>query len=415
MNIREYLRNELFRASFILLILINIANFLNYLFHFIMGRMLGPANYGILAMLTSIIYIFSIPTNAIQTLVAKNTIKFNVEKNYGKIKGMLKFMIIEASILALILFIIFGILAFGFAETLGVSFSLLALTGLYLFGAFFSPIGIGILQGMKKFFVWGWNSILNSIIKIVIAVSLVLLGWGIYGPIIGFLVGIFVSFIFIFPFIKEVMQSKEIKERIPMISRNNIGILSAMLVITLMYSLDIIFAKIFFSPDIAGKYSVASMIGKIIFFGTASISGAMFPISSERYLKENKENTRGVIKKTFFIISALCIIAVLGLVLFPKLIINLLFGKAYLDIYNILAFIGVAFSFLALANTYVLYKLSISEFRIKHSIILAFFLALQISAFIFFRSSLKSFSTAFMASAIITFLGSMVLIRAKRE
>ena len=42
---------------------------------------------------------------------------------------------------------------------------------------------------------------------------------------------------------------------------------------------------------IAGEYSVVSMIGKIIFFVGASISGAMFPLSSERFFK-NKKMTR---------------------------------------------------------------------------------------------------------------------------
>ena len=415
MKLKESFNNELFKASFILLILMNVSNVLNYVFHFVMGRMLGPVDYGILAVLTSIIYIFSVPTTAIQTLVAKHTTRLGVNKEYGKIKGLFKIMIIEASLLAACLFIIFLVLSLFFAESLKISMGLLILTGIYLFGAFISPIGTGILQGSKKFSVWGWNSILNSVIKIVLAIVLVLLGFRVYGPVIGFILGTVLSFLFILPFIKEILQSKEIKERIPIISRDNIALLTSILIITLMYSLDIIFAKIFFSAEIAGKYSVASMIGKMIFFGTSSISNAMFPISSEKFFKKAKEKSGKVIKKTFFVVSLLCFIAVIALFLFPKLIIGILFGNAYTDIYSIMIYLGVAFSFLSLTNTFILYKLSVEQFRIRHAGILIIFLALQVLAFVMFRSSLQSFSIAFMISTIITFLASILLIRKRKE
>ena len=205
MKLKESFNNELFKASFILLILMNVSNVLNYVFHFVMGRMLGPVDYGILAVLTSIIYIFSVPTTAIQTLVAKHTTRLGVNKEYGKIKGLFKIMIIEASLLAACLFIIFLVLSLFFAESLKISMGLLILTGIYLFGAFISPIGTGILQGSKKFSVWGWNSILNSVIKIVLAIVLVLLGFRVYGPVIGFILGTVLSFLFILPFILIVL------------------------------------------------------------------------------------------------------------------------------------------------------------------------------------------------------------------
>ena len=411
MNFKKPFENELFRASFILLILMNVANVLNYVFHFVMGRMLGPSDYGVLAVLASIIYIFSVPTASIQTLVAKYATNFNVKGENGKIKGMLKIMIIEALILATILFILFCFCAFFLANYIKISFWLLCLTGIFLFAAFLSPIGIGILQGLKKFSVLGWNTVLNSVIKIIIAVVLVLLGFGIYGPILGFILGTFISFLFIFPFIKEIINSEEISERKAIISRSSLSTLISIFIITLMYSLDIIFAKILFSADLAGKYAVASMIGKMIFFGTASVSSAMFPISTERFLKTDKEKTKGIITKTFFIVSVLCLIAIAFLGIFPKFIVGLLFGSKYLEISNIMLYMGVTFSMISLTNTWILYKLSVEEFRIRHAGILIIFLILQIAALIIFGQNLYSFALTFMFSTIITFVGSILLIR----
>ncbi len=412
MNLKESFKNEIFRASIILLLLTTLANILNYVLHLVMGGwLLKTADYGTYGFLISLIYIFGVPAAAIQTLVARHTIKFNVKKEYGRIKGMIKFMFVEASILALLLFVLFCLASLLLSNYFHISFGLLCITGLFLFGAFLSPIGLGVLQGLKKFSALGWNLTFNSTVKLMMAIVLVLLGFRVYGAITGFLFGVFFSVIFVFPYIKEIMNSQEIKQKIPIISRENLGLLSAILIITLMYSMDIIISKIFFSADLAGKYTIASMIGKMIFFGTSAVAGAMFPISSERFLTQNKEKSLSIIKKSFFIISALCLIALIFLGFFPKMIIQILFRKEYLEIENIMFYIGVAFSFISLTNAWILYKLSTYEFRIRHALILLVFLFLQIASFIIFHENLTSFSIAFMISTAITFIGSVLLIK----
>jgi len=78
--------NELLKGSLILLILLNIGNVINYVFQFSMARMLGPIDYGVFAVLTNIVYIFSVPTLSIQTVVSKNTTKFAIKNEYGNNK-----------------------------------------------------------------------------------------------------------------------------------------------------------------------------------------------------------------------------------------------------------------------------------------------------------------------------------------
>ena len=73
-------KNELFRGSLILFILINLGNLINYLYQIVMARMLGPSDYGILAVLVSLTYIFAVPTIAIQTAVSKKIAILNVKK-----------------------------------------------------------------------------------------------------------------------------------------------------------------------------------------------------------------------------------------------------------------------------------------------------------------------------------------------
>ncbi len=52
--IKRIWSSELGRGAIILLVMINIYNVLNFAFHFSMARLLGPADYGILAVLMSL-------------------------------------------------------------------------------------------------------------------------------------------------------------------------------------------------------------------------------------------------------------------------------------------------------------------------------------------------------------------------
>lgn len=83
---KNFFYSEFGKGSLILIIMLGIYNIFNFLFHLTMGRILGPENYGILAVLMSLIYIYGVPSEAIQNLITKYTSKLNLNKKDGKIK-----------------------------------------------------------------------------------------------------------------------------------------------------------------------------------------------------------------------------------------------------------------------------------------------------------------------------------------
>ena len=84
MNFRK---DELVKGSIVLFLMVGIFNVVNYAFHFAMARMLDPGNYAILVVLTSVGAIFSVPSEAIQTISSKYSSKF--VKNAGKLKDLI--------------------------------------------------------------------------------------------------------------------------------------------------------------------------------------------------------------------------------------------------------------------------------------------------------------------------------------
>ena len=59
-KVKNLLRSQVFRGSFIVLVGTTIANFLNYLYHLFTGRLLGPEQYGLLSGLIGSTYFFGV-------------------------------------------------------------------------------------------------------------------------------------------------------------------------------------------------------------------------------------------------------------------------------------------------------------------------------------------------------------------
>ena len=399
--------NELVRGSFILLVTIGIYNLLNFIFHFSMGRLLGPAGYGVLAVLMSIIYIYGVPSEAIQNVVSKYTSRLNFKKENRKIKSLMKKSIKKGLWVSLCLFVILIISSFFLADFLNINIWLLLLTNTLIFASFLLPVVRGVLQGRKKFGLLGSSMIIESVLKIFFAITLVFLGYGVFGAVGGVIIGLFSALIFTLFFNKDILNKKEEEVHFEGIYLASVSYFVAMLVILLIFSMDIILAKRFFSPELAGQYSVLSMMGKMIYFGTIAISKAMFPLTSEKH--EKNEDSHKLFKRAVLLVTFLCIIAVLIYYFIPEFIINILYGEQYISMAPYLVYSGIALSFLALTNLILIYGLSAKG--IKNYFWLFGFVAVEIILLIIFHNNLLEYTLAFMVSNIIIFIGSFFFLK----
>ena len=403
---KKFFKDEFVRGSLVLFIMINIFNFLNYLPHFVLARMLGPSDYGVFAVLMTLVLIFNVPSEAIQTLVSRLISKFNPKKELGKMKFVFSTTLGMGMKAALICFIIFIPISIFLAYFLpGITFFHLIFTGIALFGVFSAPVARGVLQGRKKFQKLGWSMITEAVFKLVISVLLVVLGLKVYGAMAGVILGLFFSFLISLLFIKEVMKKKESKAEV---NRANYSsqIIITMLVIMAMLSLDIIIAKAVFSAELAGKYAVVSMLGKMIFFGVQPIGKAMFPIASEDADKGRKKSRSFF--KSITLAGALCAAAVAVFFILPKLLIKIFFGGQYISASNLVGVIGLALGILAAANLILLYNLSLG--RIKKPLTLIIFPILQCIFLLFFNKTIFQFSLALLFSNLIILVFSLSML-----
>ncbi|MEN7981985.1 MAG: oligosaccharide flippase family protein [Nanoarchaeota archaeon] len=405
--IKKFLGSEFGKGAIILFVMMNFANLLNFIFHFLMGRMLGPVHYGTLAVLMSLMYIYSIPVESIQNLISRYVTRFNLNKEHGKIKFLIVKSLKKGFIFSLTIFAILIPISFFISKFLDINFWLIIVTNIFIFSAFSIPITKGTLQGRKKFSLFGGSLVIESFIKISVGVFLVVLGMQVFGAIVGVLVSAFIGILISIYFNWDLFKHKKEEVKFREIYTQSIPYFITTIVILLVFSLDIILAKRFFSAETAGKYAVLSMLGKMIFFATMSISKAMFPLTSEKC--DNGEDSKKLFRKSILMISLICVGVVLAFAIFPKLIILILYGSQYVDMAQYLVYSGIAFSFLALNNLILIYGLSIN--KLKKSGFLFVFLLIEIILLSVFHDNILEYILAFMFSNIVMFIGSLFLVK----
>jgi len=390
---------NLLKGSLILLIAFNAYNFLNFVFHFIMARMLTIAEYGVLAVLFSIIYSLGVFTESIQTIITRYTTN---EKDEGKINDLLRKSFTKVLKPVSIIFILYLLIAFPLSYLLKINYFLLALTGIIIFPSFSTPITRGIMQGRKMFIPLGMNMIYESVFKLFLAVLFVWIGWKVYGAMAGVILGVSLSLFISFFSLRKIMNSPRKKSNTLDIYNYARPTLMVMAVIIVFYSLDIILAKIFFSDEIAGTYAIASILSKTIFWGTQPIARAMFPLSAEKNNNSNKIFSNSLFMLIFMISCALLIFF-----FFPDFIVYIFSGKNVPLASNILIYLGIATSILSLTNLNFMYKLS--KGKIRNYYWMPIFILIEISLFWLFSSNLIEFSLSFITSSLILLCGSIYL------
>jgi len=393
----------LWKGSLVLLISFGIFNFLNFVFQLSMARMLSIVDYGIFATLFSMIYMLAVFTESIQTIMTKYSSR---EDDKGRLKNIMKKALKKSGFVSLGLFITYLILAVPLSFLLRINYFLLFLTGIFIFSAFLSPITRGVMQGRKKFLALGTNMVLESGLKLLLAVALVFLGWRVYGAIIGALIGVFVAFLLSFFQLGKMIKEEERKSKTKGIYDYAKPTFFITLIIVVFYSIDIIIAKIVFPEEIAGFYAIASVLSKAIFWGTLPISKAMFPLSSENF--KDKKKSENVFLNALIFVSILVAIALAMFYFASGLVILIFSGKFIYESISILFYLGIGTSVLSLTNLILLHKLSIN--KIRNYKYLFIFLILEIFLLFYFSSNLFEFSIAFIVASAAFLLGSIVLI-----
>lgn len=359
-RIIQIIKHPLLTGSSVVIIGSNLVNAVNYFYHLIMGRLLGPASYSELTVLISFIGLLAILPSAFGLVI----INFISSTNKSdEIKGIINWFDKRINYLIILSFVVL-LLSFKFiADFLKIDWLIL---GVFLISFFISLkafLNKSVLQGILKFKESVFALLAETSLKLILGVMLVYAGFSVLGAAVGFalsaLLGLIISFYYVNKFIKT---KKAVVPETSGIIKYSFPVLIQSVSATLLISIDLILVKHFFSSHDAGLYAAISTLGKIIFFGSGPIAGVMFPLIPKTKLKG------GNYIKIFLISMAstfLLSISIVGFyAVFPSLAINILYGRLYLEASSLLIWYALYITLINLSSLFVTFYLSLKMTRI---------------------------------------------------
>ena len=359
-RIRELSSHPLIRNSAIMFAGTMGANVLGYGYHLVIGRILGPVGYGELAALISIFYIINAPSTVLQSILVKFFSQLKAKSDYGQAHQLfiviLKFLLI-IGVVGLVFLIPF---IRGLSAYLNIH-EPLYLIWLYLtFATFlFSILIASILQSFQKFTMLVVLQNISGVTRLILGTAGAFFGVGL--TLVLGVVSNVVNFAIGFIPIKTLLGHKTTKVTISAGSAflYSVPTFIAIICMTAIYSQDVVLVKHFFNAETAGIYSSLSVLGKIIFFASSSIGLVAFPILAER--KELGKAYDQIVMVSLGAVAMMSFGLTIGYYLFPSLVVNLLFGKAFLSASAYLGPFGLFISFYTLANLFVSMYLALGK------------------------------------------------------
>lgn len=347
--------NPFFSGSAVMVFGSNFVNFLNSLYPMVMGRILGPQNYGELASLFSVLGIVSMIPASLGLVVVKFISSAKSEEERKGLIGWFTRRIYLASYLLVILMIIGSFYIGDFLKiSQNLYIVLISLTMLFTLPAF---IFRSALQGMLQFSKLLISMVSESAIKLILGLLFVLLGFSVWGAVWGLLIAVIIGWILARYFVGiNLSITNDQKPKSKEILKYAIPVLIHSVSITLFYNSDLVLVKHFFTSHQAGLYAALSTLGKIVLFGTAPVAAVMFPMVSKR--KSEGKSYRKIFAYSFGLTLLAALILVIIFMLFPKIVIGLIYGESYLVVSGLLVWSGIFILLFTLASLLLNYYLS---------------------------------------------------------
>lgn len=344
------------------------ASIFSYLYNMLMGRMLGPRQYGEMTAIMSLLAVVGVGAGALVTVVMRYSSELYHQKHYlalRKLTQVFTKFVFLASVILFLLGIIFSRqiqLFFAIEHILPVIIAFVSLLfGLVIF------INRGVLQGTQQFAAVSIIGVIEMFLRLCLAVGLVWLGLEINGAITAIVLATVVAYFLTTLPLKKILSLAEQTNdtyKFNFDKKEILGYSMPTLLTTLFLvvsiNLDIFLVKHYFPAEQAGTYAAVSTVAKIILYMTAPIIIVMFPIISELRTKQEKHYKTFLLSLVFTLVSVLLILMVYRSA--PSFVLKVLYGEQYVGSALLLPQVGLMVVFYSLINLMANYFMAIKNF-----------------------------------------------------
>ncbi|KUJ59449.1 sugar isomerase [Flavobacteriaceae bacterium CRH] len=358
----------------------------NYLYNLLLGRLLGPSGFADAAILITLLLVLSFVGMTFQVTTAKYAVLLEGVQLGIFLKIIFKYSLLFGVILGASVLLFSNQLQEIFKTKTSLMFILFGL-GLPMY--FIMSINRGLYQGKNDLRNLSKTYYFEMLCRLILTVSLLYILPQIQSSIIIAL-GILISFAFgLIPFQKIISRknNQTLSDNLDTKSIITFFALTAFYELTqiIINNSDIMLVKHYFDNEKAGLYASLALIGRVVYFVAWMFVMLLLPKVIE--LKKQGADTLPILLKYVLYIVCLSTIIVLSALLFPEIVVRLMFGEKYLPIAFLLWKYALATSIFAIANIFAYYFLSINKYV---PVIISAFLGLaQIILIVLYHNSLE--------------------------
>lgn len=404
---KRIISHELIKGSSVLFIGSMVMNVLAFIFNLFLTRSLSYAAYGEFASLTALFTLATIPAQSFIPVVVQFSSQYLSKKEYAQAGGLYVKLMRFVVIVAFFIFAAFVVLAFPIKTFLHIpDIFLIFIVGLIVSFVYIATVNSGYLQSLLKFGFTSITYIIGGILKLVIGVFLVTIGWQVGGVLWALFFAFTIPFLLTFIPLKHLLHTKQKKADIKWkeIGVYAIPAIVAVFSLSAFTSNDLLLVKHFFSAHDAGLYAGLALIGRVIFYFTAPIPSVMFPLIIKRYSNGEK------FQNLFYMALLLVLVPSIGLTLFyfifPQITIRILLGgRDYESVASYIGWYGLYLTIFSVLNVLVNFFLSLKRTEVAWVIAIG---AIAQAGFIFVFH--QNFFTVITISILVTLVLLVLLL-----
>jgi stage V sporulation protein B len=317
-----------------------------YLINIWLGRVLGPASYGVYGVIISLMT----AVNIIQTSgLPQATSKF-IAGGRDDIGAVLRASLIIQIVSTIAISAVFFILAYPIAfllKDLSLTPYIQATSLILPFYGLFA-LYIGYYNGLHNFKRQALMNSVYGIAKLVLVVGLVYV-FHIYGAIAGFVIAPIVALVFGFRVPARSKSLNNSKRLYPALINFSLPLIGFAVLSTLIVSIDLFFVKALVTDaHAAGLYTAAQNVARIPFFALSAFAIMLYPIVSRSIQGEHIEETSARIQIAIRYLILLLIPATAVISSTSTPLLHLLYGTAYISAAPTLALLTISLGFITL-------------------------------------------------------------------
>lgn len=383
-NLKE---NRLMRAGFLLTIANLMTGVLGYIYQVVVGRLLSPSEYALFSTILALTLFFGSPLNAMFMLVSRRVSQLRVSGNLDSVRALYTRMQLRICLIGFLsLFLLSYFISDIQVYLKSVSAIPIWIFFLMLLAAALTFINNAYFQAMQSFQWLGGTTFATVVLKLLITVILIILGYGVIGALAGSLIATMAIWLIGLMTLKKLIATKPVetdKDAVTIPSKI-FPVVVANGAFAAMTQLDMVLVNWFFEPHIAGQYAAASVLGKAVLYLPGGLVLAMFPMVAENHAKQ--------VASAHFMIQSVLITGLLcGAVafiywIFGNVIVNLFYGESYEGAGELLRWYG--FAIFPMSLVFIAEHFLIAKGRVLFAWLFLGFAPIQIGLIYFWHESL---------------------------